>query len=151
MLILGDYGLSYEQEKTQMAMWSIMAAPLFMSVDLRNIKPQSKALLLNMGAIAINQDKLGKQGQRVMTKGDIGIWTKAILPMNSYAVAFQCSSTSTPEKLTIQLSDIGLNHASGYNATEVFANTHIGMFKPNSEFTASVNPSGIFFVKFTAL
>lgn len=151
MLILGDYGLSYEQEKTQMAMWSIMAAPLFMSVDLRNIKPQSKALLLNKRAIAINQDGLGKQGQKVMTKGDIGIWTKPVLPMNSYAVAFQCSSTSTPEKLTIQLSAIGLNHAQGYNVTEVFDNTNLGMFKPNSKFTASVNPSGVFFAKFTAL
>ncbi|CAD5118486.1 DgyrCDS7185 [Dimorphilus gyrociliatus] len=151
MLILGDYGLSYDQEKTQMAMWSIMAAPLFMSVDLRNIKPQSKALLQNKRVIAINQDMLGVQGQRVLVKGDVGIWTKPILPTNSMAVAFQCSSTSTPEKISIQLKDIGLTHSAGYNATEVFDNTQIGMFKSNSQFTATVNPSGIFFVKFTAL
>ena len=45
-----------------MAMWCIMASPLMMSVDLRNIRPSSRALLQNKGAISINQDAMGKQG-----------------------------------------------------------------------------------------
>jgi hypothetical protein len=48
-----------------MAVWAIMAAPLYMSNDLRNIKPESKALLLNKRVIAINQDPLGIQGTRL--------------------------------------------------------------------------------------
>ena len=44
-LIIGNFGLSYEQSKTQMAMWAIFAAPLLMSVDLRTIKPDYKAIL----------------------------------------------------------------------------------------------------------
>ena len=39
-MIIGNFGLSYEQSKTQMAMWAIFAAPLLMSVDLRTIKPE---------------------------------------------------------------------------------------------------------------
>uniref|UniRef100_T1GT70 Alpha-galactosidase n=1 Tax=Megaselia scalaris TaxID=36166 RepID=T1GT70_MEGSC len=35
MLLLGNYGLSYDQSKTQMAIWAILAAPLLMSTDLR--------------------------------------------------------------------------------------------------------------------
>ena len=42
-----------------------MAAPLIMSTDLRNIREESKALLLNRGAIAVNQDRLGIQGRRI--------------------------------------------------------------------------------------
>ena len=64
-LILGNFGLSYEQERVQMALWSIMASPLIMSNDLRQMRDTSKALLQNKGAIAINQDKLGKQGRRI--------------------------------------------------------------------------------------
>ncbi|KAG7174442.1 Alpha-N-acetylgalactosaminidase-like 1 [Homarus americanus] len=30
MLIIGNFGLSYEQSKTQMAIWAVMAAPLLM-------------------------------------------------------------------------------------------------------------------------
>jgi len=48
-----------------MAIWAIVAAPLLASVDLQNIRPESKALLQNKGAIAVNQDPLGIQGQRV--------------------------------------------------------------------------------------
>ena len=64
-MILGNFGLSYEQERVQMGMWAIMAAPLIMSTDLRNLRPASKALLLNKNVIAINQDPLGIQGKRI--------------------------------------------------------------------------------------
>ena len=65
-LIIGNFGLSYDQQRVQMALWAIMASPLIMSNDLRNIRAESKALLLNKAAIAINQDKMGKQGTRTM-------------------------------------------------------------------------------------
>jgi len=48
-----------------MALWSIMASPLIMSVDLRTINAASRSLLLNRRAIAINQDRLGVQGRRI--------------------------------------------------------------------------------------
>ena len=60
-MIIGNFGLSYEQAKTQMAMWAIFAAPLLMSVDLRTLKPDYKAILKNKPIIAVNQDPLGIQ------------------------------------------------------------------------------------------
>lgn len=49
-----------------MALWAIMAAPLLMSNDLRNICPKAKELLQNKQIIAINQDPLGMQGHRTL-------------------------------------------------------------------------------------
>lgn len=49
-----------------MALWAIMAAPLLMSNDLRNICPKAKELLQNKYIIAINQDPQGKQGYRTL-------------------------------------------------------------------------------------
>ena len=43
-----------------------MAAPLFMSNDLANIRPESKDLLQNKNMIRINQDPLGIQGKLFM-------------------------------------------------------------------------------------
>jgi hypothetical protein len=43
----------------------MMAAPLFMSSNLRKMPQKSKALLQNKRAIAINQDPLGIQGTRI--------------------------------------------------------------------------------------
>ncbi|XP_039301324.1 alpha-N-acetylgalactosaminidase-like, partial [Nilaparvata lugens] len=65
MLIIGNFGLSYEQSKVQMAMWAILAAPLLMSVDLRSIRPEYKAILQNKKIIAVDQDPLGIQGRRI--------------------------------------------------------------------------------------
>lgn len=65
-LIVGDFGLSAEQSRTQMALWAIMAAPLYMSNDLRSISAEARAILQNKVAIAINQDPLGIQGRRIV-------------------------------------------------------------------------------------
>jgi len=44
-----------------MAIWVILTAPLFMSTELRDVKPEYKAILQNKDIIAINQDALGIQ------------------------------------------------------------------------------------------
>ena len=48
-----------------MALWAILAAPLLMSVDLRTIRPEYKAILQNKKIIAVDQDPLGYQGRRI--------------------------------------------------------------------------------------
>lgn len=60
--MIGNFGLSFDQSKVQMAIWAILAAPLLMSTDLKNIKPEMKEILLNKEVIAVNQDALGKAG-----------------------------------------------------------------------------------------
>ena len=64
-LVIGDYGLSYDQQRVQMALYAILASPLIMSVDLGSIDLKSKELLLNKYVIAINQDEQHIQGRRV--------------------------------------------------------------------------------------
>jgi hypothetical protein len=65
MLIIGDFGLSVDQSRTQMALWAIWSSPLYMSNDLRDLKPEMKKILQNKAVIAVNQDKLGIMGKRV--------------------------------------------------------------------------------------
>ncbi|CAG5114833.1 unnamed protein product, partial [Candidula unifasciata] len=64
-LVVGDYGLSYYQQKAQFGMWALFASPLMMSLDLRSVDPAAKQLLLNKNIIAINQDPLGNQAVRL--------------------------------------------------------------------------------------
>lgn len=47
MLLIGNFGLSLEQSQAQMALWAILAAPLLMSNDLDNIRPEFQEILLN--------------------------------------------------------------------------------------------------------
>ncbi|XP_050821034.1 alpha-galactosidase A isoform X2 [Gopherus flavomarginatus] len=85
-LVIGNFGLSWDQQLTQMALWAIMAAPLLMSNDLRHISPQAKWLLQNKDVIAINQDPLGKQGYRITKDNNFELWERP-LSGGAYAVA----------------------------------------------------------------
>lgn len=64
MLLIGNGCITEEEERTQMAIWSISASPLIMGNDLRKVPAKSQAILLNKDAIAVNQDRLGKMGIR---------------------------------------------------------------------------------------
>ena len=84
MLLIGEHelgglpGISDQQGKTQFGMWSLLAAPLIMGNDLRNVSDAAKAVLLNTEVIAIDQDKLGKMGLRVSPKGETEVWAREL-------------------------------------------------------------------------
>ena len=58
MLLIGNTCINHDEERTQMAIWSVMAAPLIMGNDLRNVSAESKDILLNKHALAVNQGEL---------------------------------------------------------------------------------------------
>ncbi|KAI7815282.1 alpha-N-acetylgalactosaminidase [Rhyzopertha dominica] len=147
MLLIGNYGLSYEQSKAQMAIWAIMAAPLIMSVDLRTISPIYRDILLNKQVISINQDKLGIQGKLVKSVKKIDIWTKPIEPVvngsYTYAVGFLSNRVDGYKyKLDVVLGDIGLNHTEGYLIQNIYDPQAEYFLKPEDKFEVRVKPSG---------
>lgn len=118
MLIIGNYGLSYEQSKAQMAIWSVMAAPLIMSVDLRTIEDKFKNILLNKEAIKINQDPLGIQGRLIKNKDKIDIWTKPIMPevdgQQSVAIGLLSHRVDGfPYRLNFTLNELDVTNVTG--------------------------------------
>ena len=61
----------------------------------------------------------------------------------SVAIGFLNRWTSgTPIRVSFALSELGLNHPSGYSAFDIFSGKPLGNFSPKSTFTADVNPSG---------
>jgi hypothetical protein len=54
-----------------MALWSIIAAPLILSVDLRTIPDWAREIILNKNLIGINQDPLGIMDRRIL-RGGVG-------------------------------------------------------------------------------
>lgn len=91
-LVIGNFGLSHDQELAHMAIWCIWASPLYMSNDLRSISGQSSAILRNQWAIGVNQDPLGVFGMMVLEANGIQVFVKPVEPQlrgcPSYAVAY---------------------------------------------------------------
>ncbi|KAK9497632.1 hypothetical protein O3M35_004323 [Rhynocoris fuscipes] len=155
MLLIGNYGLSYEQSKMQMAIWSILAAPLLMSTELASIEPKFKDILLNKDIIKVNQDKYGIQGLRVYKSGSIEVWTRKISPKSSdnysYAIAICSRKTDgMPFRYTVSLKRIMLYYQSGYRIKDLYSGEeHPQLYYPDSNLTVRLNPTGVVFLKAT--
>ncbi|XP_030637329.1 alpha-N-acetylgalactosaminidase [Chanos chanos] len=142
MLIIGDYGLSMDQSQSQMALWAIMAAPLFMSNDLRTLSSSARFILQNKVAIAINQDPLGVQGRRLLKeKSGVEVFWR---PLSEGASALVFFSRRTDMPFRYQTSLRKLNYTAGtYKPYDVFMEKPLGLLKDSTDFVVSINPSGV--------
>ena len=78
MLEVGNGKLSLAENRSHFSLWAILAAPLLAGNDLPNMKPQINAILTNRDVIAIDQDRLGKQGTRAYSEGEVEVWTRPL-------------------------------------------------------------------------
>ncbi|MBI5425826.1 MAG: glycoside hydrolase family 27 protein [Opitutae bacterium] len=80
MLEVGNPGLTYAESRAHFALWCMVAAPLIAGNDVRAQKPEITALLTHKGALAIDQDPLGKQGYRALSEPEknIEVWIKEL-------------------------------------------------------------------------
>jgi alpha-galactosidase len=66
MLEVGNPGLSITESRSHFSLWCMLAAPLMAGNDLRIMTPEVLKILTNKDALAIDQDKLGKQAYLYM-------------------------------------------------------------------------------------
>jgi alpha-galactosidase len=78
MLEVGNGKLTLDENKVHMSLWAILAAPLIAGNNLTQMTPEIAAILMNKEVVAIDQDPLGKQGDRVYAQGPIEIWAKPL-------------------------------------------------------------------------
>jgi alpha-galactosidase len=107
MLEIGNGAMTNDEYKTHMSLWAILAAPLLAGNDLRSMTPEILAILTNKEVIAVDQDKLGKQGQRVWQAGEQEIWTRQ-LSGGAIAVAL-FNRANSEAKVTLRPADLKLN------------------------------------------
>ena len=78
MLEVGNGELTWDESVTHFSMWCMLAAPLMSGNDLREMDFNTRRILTNKEAIAVNQDPLGRQGIRFLDMGDREIWAKPL-------------------------------------------------------------------------
>ncbi|MEV4559323.1 ricin-type beta-trefoil lectin domain protein [Kitasatospora sp. NPDC049285] len=100
-LITGDHGLTDDESRTQMALWSMMSAPLIMSVDVTALSGASLATLKNSDVIAIDQDGLGKQAGMVGQNGTIDILAKPLAGGDRAVALLNRGTTATTASTTL--------------------------------------------------
>jgi len=124
-----------------MSLWSLLAAPLLAGNDLRDVKPSILEILTNKEVIAIDQDKLGKQGVRVAKNGDLEVWARPLAD-GGYAVGL-FNRGDAAAKATAKWSDIGVEGA--HAVRDLWEHADKGMVA--DEYTAEVPSHGVVTIK----
>jgi alpha-galactosidase len=71
-------GATYQEYQTQVSLWSVLCSPLMIGCDIRSMSAETAGLLSNREVLAVNQDPLGRQAQRVKKNGPLEIWRKPL-------------------------------------------------------------------------
>ncbi|TKC39210.1 hypothetical protein EI555_007797 [Monodon monoceros] len=143
MLLIGNFGLSFEQARAQMALWTVLAAPLFMSTDLRTISAQNMDILQNPLMIKINQDPLGIQGHRILKeKSHIEVYVRP-LASEASAIVFFSRRTDMPYPYRTSLARLNFTSSKVYEAQNVYTGDIISGLRDKTNFTLIINPSGV--------
>jgi alpha-galactosidase len=112
MLEVGNGHLSTAENRSHFSMWAMLAAPLLAGNDLPNMKPEVKAILTNRDVIAIDQDRLGKQGVRAYADGEVEVWTRHLSGgAMAVAVLNAGSNRVASHPFHLSLAKIGLSGA----------------------------------------
>lgn len=109
MLEIGNGGMSDDEYKVHMSLWSILAAPLLAGNDLRSMTPAIHEILTNREVIAIDQDVAGKQGRRIASSGEQEIWARPLFDGGQAIGLF--NRGGEPAKIAVTWSELGMKTA----------------------------------------
>ena len=146
-LVIGMRGgkLTEDESKTQMGIWSILAAPLIMTNDLRELEPWAKNILQNEEVIRVDQDPLGKQGYRLTPWGiDKTVWIRE-LANNEFAVALM-NRGDVKQTITVNFADF--TETKQWKLRDLFNHQDLGLVS-DSYTAADIPAHGIVMLRLT--
>jgi alpha-galactosidase len=142
-LLVFKGGMTTVEYRTWFSFWSLLAAPLMASFDLRDTPPEILEMVTNREVIAINQDRLGMQGRKVSDAGAVEVWMKPLAGAARAVILFNRGSARTPVRVSWE--EIGLAPGSGANVRDLWTGKDLGVFK--ERFAAPVEPRGVVMVR----
>jgi alpha-galactosidase len=138
MLEIGNGGMTDDEYRTHMSLWSILAAPLLAGNDLRSMSPAILEILTNREVIAVNQDKAGKQGRRVAQSGEQEVWVRPLAD-GGHAIGM-FNRSAAPATVSLKWAELGLK-ASPKKGRDLW--THRDVMFDGAEYSATVPSHGV--------
>jgi alpha-galactosidase len=125
MLEVGNGGMNPVEYRTHMSLWALLAAPLLAGNDLTRMTPDTLAILTNREVIAIDQDKAGRQGDRVHAEGPLEVWARPLAGGGKAVGLFNLSDQ--PSYVEVNYADLGLK--APVRTRDVWAAKELGKLK----------------------
>ena len=134
MLEVGNGKLSLDENRVHMGLWAMLASPLLAGNNLSLLKPEITAILTNREVIAIDQDPLGKQAERIFAEGPVEIWSRPLADGSRALAVFNFGEDDTFLRgITLHLEKAGAGN--GWKARDVWAAKDLGPIGDDYKFT----------------
>jgi alpha-galactosidase len=141
MLEVGNGGMSNDEYRTHMSLWSLLAAPLLAGNDLRAMSDETKAILMNREVIAIDQDPDAHPVKKISEQGPVLVAARP-LQDNSVAVGL-FNRGETPANIVVRWADLGL--AGSPAVRDLWAHKDLGPVA--GQYSATVPSHGVVLIK----
>jgi len=133
--------LTPNEQYSYMSMWSLMAAPLFFSGDMRMLDDFTLNVLCNAEVIEVDQDPLGKQARPLLQDDETLILAR---PMEDGSLAVGLFNLAqVTREITADWSLLGLQGT--YRVRDLWRQKDLGTF--NGRFAAKIVRHGVAFVR----
>ena len=142
MLEVGNGGMTDTEYRSHFSLWSILAAPLIAGNDLRNMRPAIQNILTNQEVIAVDQDSLGREGERVGKDGNLEVWAKQLKDGSRAVVLFNRGGTE--EKITAAWDALGYPDHLAASVRDLWQHKDLGKF--TGKFSSAVASHGVVMV-----
>ena len=136
-----------DEERSQLAIWSIIAAPLLISVDIEKMPDASKADLLNPEILAVNSDALGRQGHRITNESGQQVWLRK-LQNGDVAVALHNSADVT-QRVGTPISGLALSGSGRWTPRDLFARKSLHPVESTGSLDFTIPPHGVVMLRLT--
>jgi alpha-galactosidase len=143
MLEVGNGELTNNENVAHFSLWCILAAPLMLGNDVRNMSDEVLEIVTNKEMIAVNQDKLGRQGKKVRDDGDFEVWSKELADGSRAVLLFNRSGRE--ESIGFNWAEVGLPQNLGFSVRDLWKKEDMGKFK--GAYSARVPSHGVVAVK----
>jgi alpha-galactosidase len=150
MLVIGKVGwgpnihdtrLTPNEQITHISLWTIQAAPLLIGADMAQFDKFTTDLMTNHEVLEVNQDLLGRAGQRVWQQERLEVWAKPLADGTVAAALFNRGLTAA--KVTARWSDLGVSGSQPVR--NLWQHRDLGAF--SNGFTADVPAHGAVLIK----
>ena len=135
-LIAGDPGLTADESRSQVALWSMMSAPMILSSDVSALSSAGLAALGDSALIAVDQDALGRQAGVVSANGTTDVLAKPL--SNGDRAVSVLNRGSSALTVSTTLASIGLPNCS-VTAEDLWTGSTSTV---SSSLTATIPPHG---------
>lgn len=143
MLEVGNGKQAADEYKTQFTMWCLLPAPLILGNDIRKMSEETKAILMNKEAIAVNQDAAVIPAKRIRKDANTELWTRKLADGSLCVVLLQ--KTTAPQTLEFTWEEIGLSADKPATVRDLWQHKSLGSFE--KRFSIPVNAHGCAMLK----